>query len=139
MAPPPPVQRRHSDVVSLTSLRLLTSTLQTSLRLTSNTSPDGQATRRSACVLILPGTRKPLSGAELSCVEAYLQGGGAVLVMAGEGRYDHCSTTDDYTHLNALTAPYGIRIEASTIVPPTAYAKGLFHPKGGARTQRLAG
>ena len=118
----------HDEVVSLPSLKLLTSTLQTSLRLTSNTDPLDKKRLDTARILILAGTRRPLSGAELSAVEEYLQGGGGVLVMAGEGRYDRSESTDDYCHLNALTAPYGIRIEADSIAR-TVYAKGHFHPK----------
>ena len=118
----------HDNTVALSSLKALTASLQASLRLTSSSDPLDKAQLSGVRVLILAGPRKALAAGERAAVEEFLQGGGSVLLMAGEGRYDRSDSTDDYSHLNALTAPYGITVESDSVAR-TVYAKGFYHPK----------
>ena len=120
----------HDEPIGLSAqLKALTAQLKSAYRLTSHAEADIAATKLAGCRLfVLPGARRPLTASELSVLEQYMLAGGSVLVMAGEGGFDSSAASDDYTHLNALTAAYGIRVESDSVVR-SVYAKELFHPK----------
>ena len=120
----------HDEPITLsTQLKSLTAQLKSAYRLTSHTDAEIVAPKLAGCRLfVLPGARRALTAPELSVLEQYMLAGGSVLVLAGEGGFDSSAASDDYTHLNALTAPYGIRVEGDSVVR-SVYAKDLYHPK----------
>ena len=120
----------HDEPISLSGqLKSLTAQLKGSYRLTAHTDSEITAAKLAGCRLfVLPGARRALSASELSALEQFMLAGNSVLVLAGEGGFDSSAASDDYTHLNALTAPYGIRVASDSVVR-SVYAKELFHPK----------
>ena len=120
----------HDDAIQLSAqLKALTAQLKGSYRLTAHTEAEIGPSKLAGCKLfVLPGPRRPLSATELSVLEQYMMAGGSVLAMAGEGGFDSSAASDDYSHLNALTAAYGIKVESDSVVR-SVYAKELFHPK----------
>ena len=120
----------HDESIALSAqLKSLTAQLKSSYRLTAHTDAEIAAPKLAGCKLfVLPGARRALTASELSVLEQHMLAGNSVLVLAGEGGFDSSAASDDYTHLNALTAPYGIKIESDSVVR-SVYAKDLFHPK----------
>ncbi|XP_064607888.1 intraflagellar transport protein 52 homolog [Liolophura sinensis] len=76
----------------------------------------------SARVLVLPGPRAKFMASEFDAIKRYMEHGGSVLVMMGEGgesRFD--------TNINFLLEEYGINVNNDAVVR-TCYFK-YFHPK----------
>ncbi|EDO47507.1 predicted protein [Nematostella vectensis] len=76
----------------------------------------------SAKVLVFGGPRKKFTAVEFDAIKQYLEGGGNVLVLMGEGgemRFD--------TNINFLLEDYGIMVNNDSVVR-TVYYK-YFHPK----------
>ncbi|KXJ27589.1 intraflagellar transport protein 52 homolog [Exaiptasia diaphana] len=77
---------------------------------------------QTAKVLVFGGPRKKFTAMEFDAIKQYIEGGGNVLVMMGEGgeaRFD--------TNINFLLEDYGIMVNNDSVVR-TVYYK-YFHPK----------
>ena len=73
-------------------------------------------------VFVLAGPREKFSETEINCMKKYLEGGGAVLVMLGEGGEKRFGT-----NINFLLEEYGIMVNNDAVVRTNYYK--YFHPK----------
>ncbi|CAL1539792.1 unnamed protein product [Lymnaea stagnalis] len=82
-------------------------------------SPDKLSQAR---IFVLPGSKEKFTAAELTAMKAYVESGGSVLVLLGEGgeaRFE--------TNINFFLEEYGIFVNNDSVVR-TSYYK-YFHPK----------
>ncbi|CAB3378016.1 Hypothetical predicted protein [Cloeon dipterum] len=77
---------------------------------------------KSARVFILAAPREKFNQSELDCLKKYVDGGGSLLVMLGDGGENQYST-----NINFLLEEYGIMINNDSVIR-THYYK-YFHPK----------
>ena len=70
----------------------------------------------------MAGPREKFSETEINCMKKYLEGGGAVLVMLGEGGEKRFGT-----NINFLLEEYGIMVNNDAVVRTNYYK--YFHPK----------
>ncbi|CAC5367223.1 unnamed protein product, partial [Mytilus coruscus] len=76
----------------------------------------------NASIFALCGSREKFTGAEFSAIKTYMETGGSLLVMLGEGGESRFET-----NLNFLLEEYGIFVNNDAVVR-TSYYK-FFHPK----------
>lgn len=96
--------------------------LRTSWKLLANKDEIVEERLSQARVFVLPGPRAKFMASEFDAMKRYMENGGSVLVMMGEGgetRFD--------TNINFLLEEYGININNDAVVR-TSYFK-YFHPK----------
>ena len=75
-----------------------------------------------ARVFVLPGPREKFSETEINHMKKYLEGGGSILVMLGEGGEKRFGT-----NINFLLEEYGIMVNNDAVVRTNYYK--YFHPK----------
>lgn len=75
-------------------------------------------------VVVFAAPATPFESQEIQVLRDFMDQGGSVLVMAGEGG----QSADSLQHLNKFTEEYGIFINDDSIVR-TVYYKDFFHPK----------
>ncbi|XP_047001850.1 intraflagellar transport protein 52 homolog [Schistocerca americana] len=73
-------------------------------------------------VFVLPGPREKFSEAEFNCMKKFLDSGGYMLVMLGEG-----GEKAFHTNINFLLEEYGIMVNNDCVIRTTYYK--YFHPK----------
>ncbi|KAK3090664.1 hypothetical protein FSP39_013510 [Pinctada imbricata] len=96
--------------------------LRSTWKIQSNRSEINVETLSGASIFALCGSREKFTGAEFEVIKRYIDGGGSVLVMLGEGgenKYD--------TNINFLLEEYGVMVNSDSVVR-TSYYK-YFHPK----------
>ncbi|XP_077991220.1 intraflagellar transport protein 52 homolog [Glandiceps talaboti] len=76
----------------------------------------------SVRVFVIGGPREKFTAPEFDCIKTYLENGGSVLVLMGEG-----GETKFDTNINFLLEDYGIMVNSDTVAR-TSYYK-YFHPK----------
>ncbi|CAG5131002.1 unnamed protein product, partial [Candidula unifasciata] len=103
-------------------LKTLNRKLRSSWRVVSNRD-DITADRLSqARIFVIPGSRDKFTAAEFSALKVFLESGGSILVMLGEG-----GESKFETNINYFLEEYGIMINNDAVVR-TSYYK-YFHPK----------
>ncbi|XP_013404647.1 intraflagellar transport protein 52 homolog [Lingula anatina] len=111
------------EVFSLTNgFKTLNRKLRTSWKVQSNKDEITDERLAAARVFIIAGPREKFTGAECDCIKRYIETGGSVLVLMGEGgesRFD--------TNINFLLEQFGIMVNNDSVVR-TSYYK-YFHPK----------
>lgn len=75
-------------------------------------------------IVVFTAPSTPFDSSELTVLREFMEGGGSVFVLAGEGG----TTQSSLLHLNKLTEEFGITIVDDQIVR-TVYYKDFFHPK----------
>ncbi|XP_067009694.1 intraflagellar transport protein 52 homolog [Anabrus simplex] len=79
-------------------------------------------TLQDVSLFVLPGPREKFTENEFNCLKKYLDSGGSILVMLGEG-----GEKSYQTNINFLLEEYGIMVNSDAVVR-THYYK-YFHPK----------
>lgn len=79
-------------------------------------------TLSQARVFVLPGPREKFSETEINHLKKYLEGGGSILVLLGEGGEKRFGT-----NINFLLEEYGIMVNNDAVVRTNYYK--YFHPK----------
>ncbi|KAK3790257.1 hypothetical protein RRG08_034820 [Elysia crispata] len=103
-------------------LKTLNRKLRSSWRLIANKDDLSPDILNQARIFVLSGSREKFTAAEFGAMKAYLESGGSILVMLGEGgesRFD--------TNINFFLEEYGIMVNNDSVVR-TSYYK-YFHPK----------
>ncbi|XP_062589670.1 intraflagellar transport protein 52 homolog [Saccostrea cucullata] len=103
-------------------LKSLNRKLRSTWKIQSNKSEITSETLSSASIFVLSGSREKFTGSELESIKRYIDGGGSVLVLLGEG-----GETRFETNINFLLEEYGIMVNNDAVVR-TSYYK-YFHPK----------
>ena len=73
-------------------------------------------------MFVLSGPREKFSETEINCMKKYLEGGGSIFVMLGEGGEKRFGT-----NINFLLEEYGIMVNNDAVVRTNYYK--YFHPK----------
>jgi len=76
-----------------------------------------------AAVVVIAGPCDMFSHSEFEALKTYIQGGGSVLVMLGDGGESRLNT-----NVNYLLEEYGISVNSDSVCR-SVYAKNYFHPK----------
>ncbi|XP_013080339.1 intraflagellar transport protein 52 homolog isoform X1 [Biomphalaria glabrata] len=103
-------------------LKTLNRKLRSSWRLVLNKDDISPDKLNQARLFVIPGPREKFTAAEFSALKAYVESGGSVLVLLGEGgeaRFE--------TNINFFLEEFGIMINNDSVVR-TSYYK-YFHPK----------
>lgn len=77
---------------------------------------------KSARLFVLPGSREKFTATEFDNIKQYINDGGSVLVMLGEGGETHFNT-----NINYLLEDFGVMVNSDAVVR-SEYFK-YFHPK----------
>lgn len=104
--------------------RTLHRKLKANWKVLSNSGDNGVTveTLSQARVFVLPGPREKFSETEINHMKKYLEGGGSILVMLGEGGEKRFGT-----NINFLLEEYGIMVNNDAVVRTNYYK--YFHPK----------
>jgi len=104
--------------------RTLHRKLKANWKVLSNNGDNGVTveTLSQARVFVLPGPREKFSETEINHMKKYLEGGGSILVMLGEGGEKRFGT-----NINFLLEEYGIMVNNDAVVRTNYYK--YFHPK----------
>jgi len=103
-------------------LKTLNRKLRSSWKLMTNKEDISPDKLSQARIFVIPGSREKFTAAEFATLKAYVEGGGSVLVLLGEGggsRFD--------TNINFFLEEFGVAVNNDAVVR-TSYYK-YFHPK----------
>ncbi|XP_052684232.1 intraflagellar transport protein 52 homolog [Crassostrea angulata] len=103
-------------------LKTLNRKLRSTWKIQTNKAEITPETLSSVSIFVICGSREKYTGSELESIKHYIDGGGSVLVLLGEG-----GETRFETNINFLLEEYGIMINNDAVVR-TSYYK-YFHPK----------
>lgn len=111
------------EIFSLNNgLKTLNRKLRSSWKLVTNKddiSPDKLSQTR---IFVIPGSREKFTAAEFSTLKSYLESGGSILVLLGEGGESRFET-----NINFFLEEFGVSVNNDAVVR-TSYYK-YFHPK----------
>ncbi|XP_063226406.1 intraflagellar transport protein 52 homolog [Bacillus rossius redtenbacheri] len=102
--------------------KVLQRKLKSSWKIATNQDEITDSTLEGVSLFILPGPNEKFSENEFNCMKKYLDSGGSMLVMLGEG-----GEKNFQTNVNFLLEEYGIMVNSDCVVR-THYFK-YFHPK----------
>ncbi|RUS76081.1 hypothetical protein EGW08_016155, partial [Elysia chlorotica] len=103
-------------------LKTLNRKLRSSWRLIANKDDLSPDILNQARIFVISGSREKFTSAEFGAMKAYLESGGSILVMLGEGGESRFET-----NINFFLEEYGIMVNNDSVVR-TSYYK-YFHPK----------
>ncbi|XP_059149492.1 intraflagellar transport protein 52 homolog isoform X2 [Physella acuta] len=103
-------------------LKTMSRKLKSSWRLVPNKDDISPDKLNQARIFVIPGAREKFTSAEFSALKAYVESGGSVLVLLGEGGEAKLET-----HINFFLEEYGIAVNNDAVVR-TSYYK-YHHPK----------
>jgi len=103
-------------------LKTLNRKLRSSWKLVPNKEDISPDKLNQSRIFVIPGAREKFTAAEFSTMKAYLESGGSMLVLLGEGGESRFET-----NINFFLEEYGIMVNNDAVVR-TSYYK-YFHPK----------
>lgn len=122
----------HNEVKTLSNnYKLLHNKLRTEYRVISHTAEltKDKINNINPKLIVLPGSRNPLTQNEEFALRDYMIAGGSCLIIVGEGSINESSQQfDNFTHFNPFLSQFSIQINNDSVVR-TIYAPEFFHPK----------